>query len=255
MPISDLITLLAAGLLGGVVNSLAGGGSFITFPTLLFVGVPPIAANASNTFAACAGYISGTWALRSEFTQTKSELLKLTLISAVGGGVGAYLLTQTSDTEFRGAIPWLLLFATVIFIFGNQMNATLQRWATKHKHASVLQHTLLMGLFIGVSIYGGFFNAGLGIITLSYLSLAGFKNINEMNALKLLYSSSISLCAIVLFIWNDLIVWPEMLTLLVGTLIGGYLAGHLSRKLPQMWVRRAIIVASTGITAYFFFLG
>lgn len=251
----DFALLLLAGLLGGIINSIAGGGSFITFPALLLAGVPAVSANASNTFAACAGYLSGTWALRREILQSRRELLRLLLISAVGGAAGALLLTQTSDQNFRSAVPWLLLFATLIFIFGAQLNRAMQRWAASHRRANQAQKLFILALFLGVSVYGGFFNAGLGIMTLSYLSLAGHSNINEMNALKLLYSSSISICAILLFIAADLIAWHETLALLIGTLIGGYLAGHLSRRLPQLWVRRAIIVASLGITGYFFIYG
>lgn len=248
----DMFLLLAAGLLGGVVNSLAGGGSFITFPALLLAGVPPITANASNTFAACAGYMSGTWALRSEIKVPKARLITLSLISAIGGGAGAWLLTKTSNSSFSAAIPWLLLFATLTFAFGSQLNQALQRVSQRNRHFGLAHLILMQVLFIGVSIYGGFFNAGLGIIILSYLSLAGFKQINEMNGLKLLYSSTISLCAIIFFIFNDLIAWPETLSVLTGTLIGGYLAGHLSKKIPQWIIRRAILTAGIGITAYFF---
>jgi len=251
----DTLLLLAAGLLGGVINSIAGGGSFITFPALLLVGVPPIAANASNTFAACAGYISGTWALRSEITTPKTKLLILSLVSALAGGLGAYLLTQTNDQSFEAAIPWLLLFATLVFAFGSQLNRALQHWSQKNRRLGFAHLVLMQVLFIGVSIYGGFFNAGLGIIILSYLSLAGHTQINEMNGLKLLFSTTISLCAITLFLINDLIAWHQTLAVLVGTLIGGFLAGHLSKRLPQQHVRRAILVASIGITAYFFIAG
>jgi uncharacterized protein len=251
----DVLMLLAAGLLGGVVNSLAGGGSFITFPALLFAGVPPITANASNTFAACAGYISGTWALRSEIRVPKAKLITLSIISALGGGTGAWLLTKTSNSGFSDAIPWLLLFATLVFAFGSQLNLALQKMSQRNRRLGVAHLILMKLLFIGVSVYGGFFNAGLGIITLSYLSLAGFKQINEMNGLKLLYSSTISLCAIIFFVINGLIAWPETLSVLSGTLVGGYLAGHLSKRIPQWIVRRAILTAGIGITTYFFIYG
>ena len=251
----DMLFLLAAGLIGGVINSIAGGGSFITFPALLMVGVPPIAANASNTFAACAGYISGTWALRSEIKTPRRRLIFLSLLSALGGGLGAYLLTLTDDSGFEAAIPWLLLFATVVFAFGSQLNQALQTWSKKRPHLGLIHLVLMQLMFVAVSIYGGFFNAGLGIIILSYLSLAGHTQINEMNGLKLLFSTTISLCAILLFLFKGLIVWQETMAVLVGTLIGGYLAGHLSKRLPQEIVRRAILIASIGITGYFFITG
>jgi uncharacterized protein len=250
--LEEILFLAAAGILGGIVNSLAGGGSFITFPALIAVGVPPVIANASNTFAATAGYLSGTYALRQEIKDSPKKLLILSFISAIGGIIGAYLLTQTSNSEFEKAVPWLLLFATVLFIYGGHFNKTLQKWGQQHRHIDKAQNGLFTLLFIGVSIYGGFFNAGLGILMLSYCSLAGYRSVNEMNALKLLYSSTISGCAIVLFLINDLISWHETLVLLVGTLIGGYAAGIVSKRIPNSWVRRAIIFASTGITLWFF---
>lgn len=249
----ELLFLLAAGFFGGMINSIAGGGSFITFPALLFVGIPPISANATNTFAACSGYMSGTWAFRKDLREVKDQLPKFIIISLIGGIAGAWLLLQTPETAFRVAIPWLLLFATVLFIFGGQLNAILKKLGARHRHASAMGAVLLTLLLLGVCLYGGFFNAGLGIITLSYLALAGYTNINTMNGLKLLISSFVSLIAIALFIYDGAIAWYEGTIVLTGTLAGGYVAAHLSRKLPQQWVRNFVIVASTGITIYFFY--
>lgn len=249
----ELVLLFFAGFFGGVINSIAGGGSFITFPALIFVGIPPIVANATNTFASCAGYMSGTYAFRKEIADHKNELPKIIIISLIGGILGAWLLLKTPETLFREAIPWLLLFATVLFIFGGQMNAKLKKMASNHQHASSIGGILLLIVLLGVSTYGGFFNAGLGIITLSYLALAGHTNINTMNGLKLLVSSAVSLIAIVLFIYNDVIAWYEGTIVLSGTLVGGYVAANVSRKLPQKHVRSFVIVASIATTLYFFF--
>ena len=248
----ELILLFLAGFFGGVLNSIAGGGSFITFPALIFVGIPPIMANATNTFASCAGYMSGTYAFRKEIADHKSELLKIIIISLIGGISGAWLLLQTPEAVFREAIPWLLLFATVLFIFGGQINTELKKTASNHRHASSIGAFLLLIILFGVSTYGGFFNAGLGIIALSYLALAGHTNINAMNGLKLLISSAVSLIAIALFIYNDVIAWYEGTIVLCGTLAGGYVAAHVSRQLPQKQVRRFVIVASIATTLYFF---
>lgn len=248
----ELFFLFSAGFFGGIINSIAGGGSFITFPALLFVGVAPISANATNTFASCAGYISGAYALRKELYTHKHELMRIILISLLGGIVGAWLLLQTSENLFSQAIPWLLLFATVLFIFGGRLNSVMKVVAHKYQHASSIGALSLILLLLGVSIYGGFFNAGLGIIILSYLALAGYTNINVMNGLKLLVSSSVSLIAIVLFIVKDAIVWFEGSIVMFGTLVGGYVAAHISRSLPQQLVRNFVIVASSAITLYFF---
>lgn len=251
--LSDLIILFTAGFLGGILNSIAGGGSFITFPALLFAGVPPISANATNTFASCSGYMSGTWAFRKDLLEVKSELPRYIIFSLTGGICGAWLLLQTPETAFETAVPWLLLFATLLFIFGGQLNRSLKHLNDKHRHASTAGTLLLSLLLMGVCLYGGFFNAGLGIISLSYLALAGHTNINQMNGLKLLISTFVSLIAIALFIYNDAIAWYEGSIVLAGTLCGGYMAAKLSRKLPQKWVRNFVILASIGITVYFFY--
>ncbi len=247
-----LISLFTAGFFGGILNSIAGGGSFITFPALLFFGVPPISANATNTFASCAGYLSGAYAFRKDLYAHKRELPLIILISLTGGIVGAWLLLQTPESIFREIIPWLLLFATLLFIFGGKLNSTFKQFASYHQHASIIGRLLLILLLLGICIYGGFFNAGLGIIVLSYLALAGYSNINTMNGLKLLVSSTISLIAIVLFIYNGVIAWQEGISVLLGTLVGGYVAAHVSRKLSQKHVRSFIIMISSGITFYFF---
>ncbi len=249
----ELFFLFFAGLLGGVINSIAGGGSFITFPALLFVGIAPISANATNTFASCAGYMSGTYALRKDLYAHRHELPRIMVISLIGGILGAWLLLQTPDTLFREAIPWLLLFATLLFIFGGRLNALLKQLASRHRHASAAGAGLLLLLLLGVCIYGGFFNAGLGIISLSYLALAGYTNINTMNGLKLLISTAVSLIAIVVFMVNGIIVWYEGTVVLLGTLVGGYASAHISRQLPQQQIRNLVMVASCAITLYFFY--
>lgn len=251
--IFELLFLFLAGFFGGIINSIAGGGSFITFPALLFVGVPPISANATNTFASCAGYLSGSFAFRQELSAYKKQLPKIIFISLIGGIIGAWLLLQTPENVFRTAIPWLLLFATLIFAFGGKLNNTLKRVSASHRHASLMGGLLLMLMLLGVCIYGGFFNAGLGIVILSYLALAGYTDINVMNGVKLLVSSAVSLIAIALFIYHGTIAWYEGSMVLSGTLAGGYYAAHYSRQLPQRYVRRFVIGASAGITIYFFF--
>ena len=251
--IIEILFLLLAGFLGGFVNSVAGGGSFITFPALLFVGVPPVSANATNTFASCSGYLSGAYAFRHDLHAHSHELPRFLVLSLLGGIGGAWLLLQTPESLFRDAIPWLLLFATLLFIFGARINALFQQLGSMHRHASLAGRVLLMLILLGIAVYGGFFNAGLGIIILSYLALAGHTDINAMNGLKLLISSAVSLIAIMLFIYDGVIAWYQGTLVLLGTLIGGYVAARVSRQLPQAWVRGFVIAAGIGITAWFFF--
>ena len=249
----EIVFLLIAGFLGGILNSIAGGGSFITFPALLFVGVTPVSANATNTFSSCSGYISGAYAFRHELLAHKQELVWFIVFSLLGGVVGAWLLLQTPDDQFRRAIPWLLLFASVLFIWGARLNAYFKSKAASHRHASLAAKVLLSTMLLGVCVYGGFFNAGLGIIILSYLALAGFQDINTMNGIKLLVSSFVSIIAIALFVIDGVIVWYQGSLVLIGTVAGGYFAAHWSRNIPQHLVRSFVIVSSLAITIYFFY--
>ncbi|MBT0114449.1 sulfite exporter TauE/SafE family protein [Vibrio alginolyticus] len=248
----ELSLLFIAGVIGGIINSIAGGGSFITFPALLAVGVPPIMANATNTYASCAGYISGAVGFREEIMKNKHELLFTVSFSLVGGAVGAYLLLNTPESLFMEAIPWLLLFATVLFLTSSRLTMLIKTVAKEHKHAGILGAIALGLLLVGVSAYGGFFNAGLGVIVLSYLVVAGHQDINLMNGLKLLVSTCVSLIAIVIFVANGSIDWHTGSVVLVGTLVGGYLAARVSRQLNPNHVKGFVALSSILITLYFF---
>ena len=248
----DWAVLFVAGVLGGILNSVAGGGSFITFPALMFVGVPPIVANATNTFAACAGYLSGAYGFREDIASEKKQIIRIVLGSLLGGALGAWLLLSVSEQQFLGAIPWLLLFATLLFIYGHHISAWASRLATHPTREVRLKSVILTLFLVFVAAYGGFFNAGLGVIVLSYLVLAGYQNINQMNGLKLLISSAVSLVAIVIFVAEGAIDWPRGIAVMMGTLSGGYLAARVSRRVAQQTVKRFVALASLVMTVYFF---
>lgn len=250
----DFALLFVAGLIGGILNSIAGGGSFVTFPALVFVGVPPLIANATNTFASCGGYLSGAYAFKDKLKTRPRELFIIIMCSFVGGALGAFLLLNTSEKSFQTAIPWLLLFATLLFIFGARANALLKFYAQNNRYGSRLRLLFLSISLLSICIYGGFFNAGLGIIVLSYLTLSGYSDINVMNGIKLVVSSSVSLIAIFLFMLNDSIAWTEGGVVLVGTLLGGYFSANISMRVPQRYTRLLVIVMSIIITLYFFYI-
>lgn len=245
--------LFFAGFFGGILNSLAGGGSFITFPALMLVGIPPVHANATNTFASCAGYLSGAYAFRKDIADHSSDIVRIILLSFIGGIAGAWLLLKTPESLFMEAIPWLLLFATLLFIYGGKLSQYFNRLSSSYRHASLLATLSLSAFLVFVALYGGFFNAGLGIISLSYLALAGYSNINAMNGIKLLISSCVALVAIALFIWEGVIEWQSGFLVLLGTLFGGFVAAKVSRNLSQKLVRNFVSLASISITLYFFY--
>ena len=203
------VGLFLAGLIGGMVNAIAGGGSFITFPALMAAGVSPIAANATNTFASSGGYLTGAAGFRRELWAHRRQLPSIAVSALVGGGLGAWLLLQTPGNTFSRAIPWLLLLATLLLVWGDPLQAALRRRFERKQSLSALGGVLLALSLLLVCTYGGFFNAGLGIILLGYFTLAGYQDIHLMNGLKLLVSALVSILAIVMFGVGDLIAWRE----------------------------------------------
>lgn len=245
------LILLAAGFAAGIINALAGGGSFITFPALLLVGVPPVLANASNTYASLPGYVGGAVGFRRDILRHRDKVALYLVVSAVGGYLGAELLLRVSDAQFETAVPWLMGFAVLAFALGGRFNQWLQRHAANHRmaHAGAVGLVLLLGI---ICIYGGFFNAGLGIILLAFLALSGFTDIHAMNGLKLVMSSVIALIAVIRFAAGGEIAWYDGTIALVGTTGGGYAAARLARLVPSQALRGAIIVYGIGLTAFFF---
>lgn len=246
------LLLFIAGLLGGAVNSLAGGGSFIVFPALLFAGVPPVLANASNTYAALPGYASGAAGYWKSVAPYKDRLLIYGIIAAVFGFVGAELLLVVSDAQFSLVVPWLMAFAVALFIFGNRINGALRSRGGGRSGMKALGAVLILVLLAGVSVYGGFFNAGLGILLLAFLALAGMSDMHAMNGLKLFISSTIALVAVVRFVFNGTIDWYHGSIALIGVTIGGYVAARLARHIPTQWIRVGVIIYGIAMTGYFF---
>ena len=248
------ILLLVAGLLGGAVNSLAGGGSFIVFPALLFAGVPPVIANASNTYAALPGYASGAFGYWKSIRKYKDRLVLYTIIAAVFGYVGAELLLVVSDELFSLVVPWLMLFAVVLFAFGNQINAFVAARGGKGRGMKLAGTALLLAFLAAVCVYGGFFNAGLGILLLAFLATAGLSDIHAMNGLKLWISAVVAIVAVVRFAFNGSIDWYHGSIALVGVTVGAYLAARFAHHVPTALIRGAVLVYGVVMTGYFFWV-
>ncbi|HEY8577447.1 MAG TPA: sulfite exporter TauE/SafE family protein [Devosia sp.] len=248
----ETLFLLIAGFLGGAVNSLAGGGSFIVFPALLFVGVPPVVANASNTYAALPGYASGAWGYWHAMAAYKDRLVLYGVMSAVFGYVGAELLLVVSDELFSLVVPWLMAFAVLLFAFGNRINAFV---ASRHgggRGMKLLGRAVLLVFLAVVCIYGGFFNAGLGILLLAFLATAGMSDIHAMNGLKLYVSAVVAMVAVARFAVSGSIDWYHGSIALAGVVIGGYVAARNAHHIPAQWIRMAVIAYGVFMTGYFF---
>jgi uncharacterized protein len=251
-PMIETLFLFVAGILGGAVNSLAGGGSFIVFPALLFVGVPPVLANASNTYAALPGYVSGAAGYWKAIAPYRDRFVLYVLMAAVFGYVGAELLLVVSDEQFSLVVPWLMLFAVALFAFGSRISGFVAAQSGGRRSMRLLGTAALMVFLAGVCIYGGFFNAGLGILLLAFLATAGMTDIHAMNGLKLVISSTVALVAVVRFALDGSIDWYHGSIALVGVVIGGYVAARNAHLIPAAWLRMAVIVYGLGMTGYFF---
>jgi uncharacterized membrane protein YfcA len=246
MPIASAALLVAAAFVAGAMNAVAGGGSFITFPALVFTGVPSVIANASSTVALCPANLASAVAYRNDFRDFEGVSFRAMLgVSLAGGILGALLLLLTPQRTFDGVIPWLLLVATLVFAFAPRLTPALQR------RVHIGPRTLVVVQFF-VAVYGGYFGGAIGIMMLSAWALFGLTDLKAMNATKTVLAGSLNGVAVVLFIAAGKVWWPQALVMLVGSVAGGYLGAHYARRVDQRIVRTAIIAVSVTMTVVFF---
>ncbi|MEH6477226.1 MAG: sulfite exporter TauE/SafE family protein [Sneathiella sp.] len=242
----DLILLSSAAFLAGALNSIAGGGSFLTFPALVFVGLPPITANATSAVAVFPGYLSGALGFLSELrSYGLRQLTKYIFLAIIGGVAGALLLLVTPGETFKIIIPYLLLFATALFAFGDKITVYLTA-----KGKSQSSKNWLLTLI--VSTYGGYFNGGLGIVLLALFSVLGYRDLNLMNGLKNALSFVLTAASIVTFAFADIVDWKLASIMMISATIGGYFGARIARKLPKQQVKIFIILIGLGMSAAFF---
>ena len=240
-PIEWLV--LAAGFLAGAMNSIAGGGTMLTFPALLAAGLPPVLANTTSTVALWFGMPGSVWAFRRRLREVRSWILPLGIISLLGGLGGALLLIQLPDSIFEAAVPWLILGATALFL----ANGPIRRWAFAHASDHEPEKPPRWGLAFqsGVAIYGGYFGAGIGIMMLAGLGLLGIRDLNRMNALKNLLALLCNSAAMLFFLISGSFDLRLAAILLVGSVPGYFLGAHFAQRVPAKVVR--FIVAAIGI--------
>ena len=235
-------------LLGGALNAVAGGGSFIAFPALLFTGVPPVPANATNTVALWTGLTFSGGAFRRHLKVQPRVLWSLVAVSLAGGVIGALLLLRTPGQIFLKVLPWLMLFAVMLFIFGPRLTRKV-RVVQEPTGKAILAASFFQLL---VAIYGGYFGGGMGFVILAMLTAFGMADIHEMNAFKIVLSSATNGIAVVIFIVRHAVYWPQALIMILGAALGGYFGAHYSLRLPRAGVRWFVIAVGTGMTTYFF---
>lgn len=255
MELTHILLIGIAAFAAGAVNSVAGGGTFFSFPALLAVGVPPVVANASNSVALWPGSLAGAWAFRRELARFKRSLPLLSVVAFFGGIGGGLLLLATSNAAFAKLIPWLLLVATVLFAFSAQLSRLVARFKPAAPGHDGERHVGPGGyLFqLAVSIYGGFFGAGMGILMLAALAIQGFKDVHEINALKNWLSAVIYSVAVGTFVIANAVSWPHTAVMLITGTVGGYAGAAVARRIPALWLKRVIIAVGSLLTAYYFY--
>jgi uncharacterized membrane protein YfcA len=234
--------LFGAGVAGGVVNAIAGGATLITFPAMLAAGLPPVIANASNALAVTPGHLFAALADRKQLPARGSNFAIAIVAAAIGGAVGALLLLVTPERVFVLLVPVLIALATLVFAFGRRIQ-TMLGFGSAGQGAGARA-----ALMLPVTVYGGYFGAGLGVMLLAVLSITGRENIRATNAFKNLLATATSLATITIFIVQGVIRWPETLVMLAGAVAGGILGGRLITVLPANIVRGTVIVLGIAMT-------
>ncbi|MFN7943983.1 MAG: sulfite exporter TauE/SafE family protein [Blastocatellia bacterium] len=244
-----IVLIFGSGFIGGMMNAVAGGGTLVTFPTLIWHGLSPISANATNAFALWPGSLSGAWGFRREIRHSQRWHFALLVPSFIGGLIGAILLRLTPEKIFERMVPFLILFATLLFM----IQGPVQRWLRRRQgdqeperpqHAQVSRRWMIQALVFQLmaAIYGGYFGAGMGIVMLANLGLIGLTDIHEMNGLKNLFGFVINFIAALYFVKAGLVSWPETFLMMAGATVGGYCSAGVARRLGREYARGAVIV-------------
>jgi hypothetical protein len=251
MSISHGVVAFGAAFLAGMINSVAGGGTLVTFPTLVWLGLPAVIANATNTVAIWPGSLGGMWGYRQELGHAERRMLALVAPSLLGGIVGALLLRWTPPATFEALVPFLILFATILFM----AQEPVQRWLKAAGGGSHAAPSWLVGATffqLLVAIYGGYFGAGIGILMLAALSILGLTDIHQMNGLKNFFALCINGVAALYFVWAHMVYWPDAILMAVGAVAGGYSSAGIARRLGRKVVRRVVIAIGFGMALSFF---
>ena len=251
MTILDATLLFIAAALAGVMNSVAGGGSFISFPALLFTGVLPVPANATSTVALWPGSVASVGAYRKRMPKDYRLIVPLITVSVLGGVAGAMVLLHTPHETFMHVVSYLFGAATLLFAFGKRLTARVRNLI--HREGP-LSWPLIAASALGqlaVAIYGGFFGGGIGILMLALFEMIHMEDIHAMNGLKALLAAAINGAAVVTFIVAGIVRWPQAIVMIAGAALGGYGGAHYAQKIDPSIVRGVIITVGAAMTIYF----
>ncbi len=249
------LILSVSAVLAGIINSVAGGGTLLTFPSLTYVlgsgDEAAVIANATSTIALFPGSLASVWGYRQELKGTRSSLLPLLIPSLIGGAIGTWLVVSYPAKTFMLLVPWLILLATLLFM----LQPTISKWTgigLPHEAPTLRTRFGIVAFQFLVALYGGYFGAGIGILMLSSLALMGDSNIHRMNAMKALLASIINGTSVTLFVWQNKVNWTLALPMIVAGILGGFAGATLARKLNKNHIRYGVIVIGFVVSATYF---
>ena len=250
----QFVFLFFAAYIAGTLNALAGGGSFLSFPALLFLGVPPVQANATNTVALWPGLAASTLAYLKRLNVPVRLLVPLLVTSAAGGWAGALLLLKTPQHTFLHLVPWLLLSGTLLFAFGNSLRSLVGKTSVIDDLSATSWRAIIVSSFVELllAIYGGYFGAGIGFIMLGMLAALGMRDIHAMGAIRTLLAAAINAAAVITFIVAGAVLWRPCGVMIAGALTGGWFGAHYAQKADPRKVRAFVIAVGIVMSLYFF---
>lgn len=247
---TSVALLMAAAFVAGALNAVAGGGSFLTLPALVWVGMPAVSANATGTVALLPGYAASAWGFKEDMAPPPGLTMgKAIALSLLGGAAGAALLLLTPNDTFRRVVPWLLLGATALFAFGPQIRA----WATRSTTADTPSSPTKAAIgMLAVAFYGGYFNGGLGILCLALFRLLGQTQLHAMNGMKNLVSALLTAIAVAIYAAGGIVEWKLALLMMVTATLGGYGGARVARRIPAPVLRWGIVLTGLVMAVLFF---
>ena len=250
---TECVGLLLASAMGGAINAVAGGGTLITFPTLLFFNTAPVVANATSTLALVIGTSGSIYGYRKHLKPVRAWFWRFLPASLLGGFLGGVLLTMTGNRTFAKLVPFLILFATVLFLGQGLLRRSVHSKSSREDSGLTMNLRLAILFQFAVAVYGGYFGAGIGILMLASLGFLGLSHIHEMNALKTVLGSLINLVAAMWFVAAGLIHWPKAGIMTAGALAGYFLGSHYAQQISPHRVRQIITLIGFLISAATFY--